>query len=112
MSPRMRLLRDLVLFALGLMGLIGLLVAGGLTVGGAFSLLWFARVLLVVALLLWAVEFAMLPRALRVRQVRGPLDSWRRTDRKQGCSLILLGGLTAFGLLVCSGLLELWLEFR
>lgn len=112
MSPRTILVRDLLALALGIGLAIVLMVAGALQMGGAFSWIWFARAILVSAVVVIAIEIFILQRARRVTHVRGPLMSWRRVDQTQGCSIALLGALIALGLLACGGLMEWWLEWK
>ena len=65
-----------------------------------------------VARLMQAASWLVVQRAVRVSHVRGPLASWRLTDRTQGCSVALLGALIALGLLVCGGIMEWLVEWN
>jgi hypothetical protein len=112
MAPHIHWLRDCVLAALGVGLAIVLIVVFGLTMGGMFSWVWLARAMLVTAMITGILEFFVLSRALRVRHVRGPLSSWRRNDPTQGCTVALLGGLIAIGLVLCGGVMDWWLEWK
>lgn len=112
MASRMDLVRELVLLALGVGVLILVIVAAVLSLGGAFSLPFFARTIFVLGFAAVPLELFILVRALRVSQVRGPFATWHTTDRTQGCGVAILGALVALGLVACGGLLEWWLEFR
>lgn len=112
MSSRSLALRDLLFLAAGIGGMIVLLLAGALTLGGAFSWLWFARALMLSGLILCIIEVVLLGRLRHVNHVRGPLTSWRRQDRMQGCSLAMLGAVIIVGMLACGGLMDWVLEFR
>jgi hypothetical protein len=102
----------MLLIVVGVLTAVLLVIAALLTLGGSFSPIWFARGLLLAGLVTIAVELLILPRALRVEHVRGPLATWRRQDRTQACSFIVLGALVGFALLFCGGIMEWWLEFR
>lgn len=108
MAPRMTILRQLFWLTLGIGVTIVAVVVAGLTLGGMMSPVWLARGILVSALVVGALEVVIVQRAWRVREVYGPLKSWRLTDRTQGCSVALLGALIALGLLACGGIME-WL---
>lgn len=112
MSSRMFLVRQMFLLALGISAAIVFIVAVGLSVGGMFSLVWFARAIFVTALVVGGIELLMIPRTLRVNHMRGPTATWRHTDRSQGCSVLLLGALIMVGLLACGSLMVWWLEIR
>ncbi len=112
MSPRMFLLRELFLLAIGVAGVIVLSVASALTLGGMFSWVWFARAILICALVFSALEFLVIQRALRVTHQRGVLSMWRVNDRAQGCTVALVGALIAASLLLCGGLMEWWVEWK
>lgn len=112
MSPRLRLVFDLVLIACLVGGVIVLGISGVLVVGGAFSWVWLARLILVAAIVALVVEVVVLQRSMRVNHVRGPLGTWRLTDRTQGCTFALLGGVLVVGLLLCGGILEFLSEWR
>ncbi|MCC7164315.1 MAG: hypothetical protein IT331_17600 [Anaerolineae bacterium] len=112
MSPRLKLVFDLLLMALVLGGLIVLGISGTLLVSGTFSWVWLARLVVVAALLALAIEAVVLRRSLRVTHVRGPLGSWRMNDRTQGCTLALLGGVLVAGLMVCGVLMEYLFEWQ
>lgn len=112
MSPRLKLVFDLVLIALIVGGIIVLGLGGALMVSGAFSLVWLARLILISAVLVLAIEVVVLQRSTRVNHVRGPLGTWRLTDRTQGCTFALLGGVLVAGLFLCGGIMEFLLEWR
>ncbi len=112
MSPRTMLVRDLLVLALGGSFLIVLVVAGVLLLGGAFSWIWFARAIVLSAVVIGSAQMFVLSRALRTTHVQGPLASWRRVDSTQGCSIALLGALIALALLFCGGVMDWWLEWR
>lgn len=112
MSPRLRLVFDLVLIAGTCAAAIILIIGGALMVSGTFTWVWLARLILIVAVLALVVEVIVVQQSLRVNHVRGPLGTYRLTDRTQGCTFALLGGVLVTGLLVCGGVLEFLLEFR
>lgn len=112
MVTRNTLLREMFLIAAGLGGLIVVLIAGVLSLGGAFTWVWFARALLVCGLVICMVEVVLVEKAVRVNHVFGPLASLRRQDRTQGCGVALLGALLTGGLLVCGALMEYVVELR
>jgi hypothetical protein len=93
-------------------GLVVLLLALGLAVTGNFTWIWLARAILVSAVLFCLLELAVIPRVVRVNQVRGPLGSYRLTDRTQGCTLALLGACLAVGLLFCGAVFDWLLEWQ
>lgn len=112
MSTRSEFLRDAFLLAGGIGIFIGLGVGAGLWLGSAFSLLLFARLLLMTGLLLAPLEFFVLRRTFRPHTLAVTTTGMWRADRTQGCTLALLIGLVLLGLLTCGGFLEYVLEFR
>lgn len=112
MSPRLRLVFDLVLIACLVGGVIVLGISGALMVSGTFSWVWLARLILTAAVVALVVEVVVLQRSMRVNHVRGPLGTWRQTDRTQGCTFALLGGVLVIGLLLCGSILEFLSEWR
>ena len=112
MSTRSEFFRDALLAALGVCALIALLVVGVLWFSGAFSWLWFARVILAAALLAALVEGIVVLRALGERRVRTHSTGLRRADRTPGCTAAVLLMFVVLGLAFCGALLEWVIEFR
>jgi hypothetical protein len=112
MSARRTLVREILRLSLLIGVLVVILIGAALLVSGAFSLVWFARIVFGVAFGSAIVELLILQRAMRVSHVRGPLATWRNTDRTQGCGIALLGALVVMGLMLCGVLMEWWAEFR
>jgi hypothetical protein len=112
MVSRNDLVREMVVLATALVSAFALGAAVVLALGGAFTLVWFARALLLGAVFIGGVVFLLLQRAARVTHVQGPLTTWRRAERTQTCSIAVLCALVGLSLFVCGGLLEWWLEFR
>ncbi len=112
MSPRLKLVRDLVVFSGAFAVIVVLLLALGLAVVGNFTMIWLARSILVTAVALFALDLVYINQAARVRQVRGPLGSYRLKDRTQGCTIALLGGVLAVALLLCGAVMDWLLEWQ
>lgn len=110
MTPRSVLVRDLLLLALGICVAFVSLVVVALVWRGAFTWVWFARVIFVSALVVGGLVLLWLPRIFRARFVRG--SPYRRVDRAPGYIMALLLVLIFLGLFVCGGLMEWWFEWR
>ncbi len=112
MSTRSEFFRDALLAAFGICVVIALALVGGLWLGGAFSWLWFARWILIIALIVGLIETLVLLRALRARRVETHNFGLRHSDRTAGCTAAVLIAFVIFGLTVCGVALEWLIEFR
>lgn len=112
MSTRSEFFRDALVAALGICVGIAVFVVAGLWLSGAFSLLWFARVILVAALAVGLLEVLVLLRTLRERRVLRNGYGLYGSDRTAGCTAAVLIAFVILGLFVCGGLLEWALEIR
>lgn len=112
MSSRSSQLREIFFFA-GAIGIFVLaLLVGVLFFSNALSMLWLARAIFVSALLFVLVECFLLLRVTRVSHALTTHATWRRNDQAPACSLALLLGIVALGLLGCGVLMEWLLEWR
>lgn len=112
MTSRSEFFRDALVAALGICIVIALLVVAGLWLSGAFSWLWFARVILAAALLAALVEGFVVLRALGERRVQARSFGLRRSDRTAGCTAAVLLAFIVLGLAFCGALLEWMIELR
>ena len=112
MSTFSEFVRETLLVACG----IGFVIVTGEAVGlwafGAFSWIWFARLVLAAALVTLTLLLFVLWRSLRSPRMRVGTFGARRDDHAQGCTFAFLISFVTLGLFVCGGLLEWLLELR
>lgn len=112
MTTRSEFFRDALLAAFGICAAIALLIVAGLWLTGAFSWLWFARIILGAALTVGLLEGLVLLRAMRAQRVLRNGYGLYGTDRTAGCTAAVLIAFVIVGLMVCGVVLEWVLEIR
>lgn len=112
MSTRSEFFREAFIAAAGIGVVIVASEALGLWWFGAFSWIWFARLVLIAAGIALALVLLILLRNARRQKMYFSVNGPRRIDHTQGWTLAFLIGAVAVGLFVCGGLLEWLFEFQ